>query len=276
MKKEKLLKEARKVVRALQKLPEVKAVGLYGSLGRGYADRFTKEFDIFVLCRDFPSKKSRKAALGPVIEKWRSEYERHHQVDVYDTPGIKDCACWYLKVPEVQHMVDCFKAKRPPHHDLVNYIANGKVLWDPKGLLKGWKRVFARYPDWLRKEKMGMLTGIFRFTRGEVVRTALARGNVNYLQVRLAEVKNMLDEVVYALNRTYYAWGSISGKWSFKDYRKFRLLPRGWFTQLARFNDLRGSSLRQRIRVLDRLAEGTLRIVKREMPGLDIRTKDFD
>ena len=276
MKRENLLREARKVVRAVQKLPQVKAVGLYGSLGKGYSDRFTKEFDLFVLCQDFPKLSARKKAMLPVVSHWDTAYEKFHQLDVYDMPGIKGCVCWYLKIPEVESQIRSFKSKRPPHWDLVNYIVNGRALWDPKGLLRKWKKQMSRYPEWLRKERVGMLTGVFRFTRGDIQRVALARNNTNYLQTRLPEVKNMLDEVVYALNRTYYAWGTISGKWAFRDYKTFRLLPRDWFSQLDKFNDPRGLPVKKRIQILDHLAEETLQIVKKNMPGLSIKTEGFD
>lgn len=260
-------REVTKVVNVLKKSKNVKAIGLYGSLGTGFADRFTDDFDIIVFCRRIPPIKWREKMLKPVVKKIYRAYSVAKIVDIFDIGNLEG-GIWYKKVSEIKNYIKLFKNGSHFVDDLSNFIYYSKSLYDPNKLIRGWKKTMKKYPNWLRKREISLLTGIFRFTRGGLVEKALKRKNINYLNNRMAEVKTWVEKVVFALNKTYY-----NGKWASKFYPKFKLLPKDFIKKINRFNDARGINLKEKVKILDHLASEIHEIVKKEIPNLEIRTK---
>jgi len=261
-------KDVTKVVNVLKKLKDVKAIGLYGSIAMGFADEYTRDFDMIVFCDKFPNKKVREKILKSVVKKWHSAYTVWEFIDVFDTEKHKDCIIQYRKVNQFEDKIKNFKEKLWFDEELSVFVIYTKSLYDPKGLLKKWKRITKKYPDWFRRHTLGLLTGIFRFTRSDTIKKELKRGDINFLNDRVANVKNMLDGVVFALNKTYYY-----PKWAFKFYPKFKLLPKDFISKLDRFNKIEGISLKEKIEIIDHLAQEVYEIAKKEIPDLNIITK---
>ncbi len=263
----KIPKEVTEVVNVLKKSKNIKAIGLYGSLGTGFADKFTDDFDIVVFCRRIPSRKWREKVLKPVIKKMHSAYSIAKIIDIFDIGNLEG-GIWYKKVSEIKNYIKLFKKGMHFVDDLGTFIHYSKPLYDPDILIRNWKKTIRKYPDWLRKREISLLTGTFRFTRGGLVEKALERKNINYLNNRMAEIKTWIEKVVFALNKTYY-----NGKWASKFYSKFKLLPKDFIKKLNRFNNLKGISLKEKVKILDHLASEIYEITKKEIPDLEIRIK---
>lgn len=261
-------KEATKVVNALKKLKSVKAIGLYGSIAMGFADKYTEDMDFIVLCDKIPNVKDRERTLKPIIKKWYPAYDVWKFIDVFDIKERKECTVFYRTLDEFENYVKRFKEKNRLEGEVTTFIIYGKSLYDPKGFLKKWKSMTRRYPEWLRRNIVGLLTGVFRFTRSGVIEKELKRKNISYINDRIATIKNMLDEVVFALNKTYSC-----PKWAFKFYPKLKLLPKDFFKKMNRFNSIEGISLKEKIKIIDHLAYEIYKIAKKEIPDLKIRTK---
>lgn len=265
--KVKIPKEVTRVVNVLKKSKNVKAIGLYGSFGVGFADKFTDDFDMVVFCTRIPSRKWREKTLKPVIKKMYSGYSITRIVDIFDI-GDLEGGIWYKKVSEIKNYIKLFKKELHFVDDLATFIHYSKSLYDSNKLIRNWKKTIRKYPDWLRKREIGLLVGTFRLTRGVLVEKALKRKNINYLNNRIAEIKTWIEKVVFALNKTYY-----NGKWASKFYPEFKLLPKDFFKKLKKFNDPNGISLKEKVKILDHLASEIYEIVKKEIPDLKIRTE---
>jgi len=261
-------KEAIKVVKTLKKLKNVKAIGLYGSIAMGFADKYTEDMDFIVFCDKTPNVKDRERILKPIVKKWYSAYDVWKFIDVFDIKERKECTVFYRTLDEFENYVKRFKEKNRLEGEFTTFIIYGKSLYDPKGFLKKWKKMTIKYPEWLRRNIVGLLNGIFRFTRGGVIEKELKRGNINYVNDKIATIKNMLDEVIFALNKTYSC-----SKWAFKFYPKFKLLPKDYMKKMDKFNNIKGIELKEKIKIIDHLAYEVYKIAKKEIPDLKIRTK---
>jgi hypothetical protein len=259
-----------RIARVLYKnFDEVKAISLYGSHGYGYADRHTDDFDLAAFAEPIPSKKERNKVLKPLIKRRNSIYDIFPQLDVFDAGKYKDSCIWWTEVNTVNNWKRDFQEKRDVNPQMVDYIYRAKILYDPEKLLKDIKEAMKDYPDELRKKEISKLNAVFRLTRGEVLRKEQARGNWNYLNSKLAQETQTLQSVAYALNREYWS----SSKWSFRDYEKFRILPKDYLKGLEILNGPEGAGFQEKIKVLDHLAEEVLKIAKKEVPGAKVRTK---
>lgn len=259
-----------KIARALYKnFDEVKAISLYGSYAYGYNDRHTDDFDLAAFAEQIPPRKERNKALKPFIKRRNSIYDIFPQIDVFDAGKHRDSCVWWTEVNAVKNWMKDFEKKSDLNPQLVDYVYRAKILYDPENLLKDIKEAMKQYPDELRKKEIAKLNAVFRLTRGEVLEKEQIRGNWNYLNWKLAQETQTIQSAVYALNREYWS----SSKWSFRDYEKFRILPKDFLKGLEILNGPEGASFQEKIKVLDRLAEEILRIAKKEVPGARVRTK---
>jgi hypothetical protein len=167
--------------------------------------------------------------------------------------------------------MNSFKKEVAPwqlHHG----IALCKPLYDPDGMIKKWKKILYPYPEWLRELKCKTLNFIFRHTRSDMIRRELKRGNDLYLRFRFWDSLQMVNEIIYALNREYYGWGG-STKWMFKDLERFKALPPGFRKKIETITKFDGSDMRDRYKFLDSINMDLLKIVKKEYPKMEIKTE---
>jgi len=55
--------------------------------------------------------------------------------------------------------------------------------------IQNWKRKMKKYPNLVRKQEVGLLTAIFRFTRSNELKKESKRKNINLLNDRVASMK---------------------------------------------------------------------------------------
>lgn len=259
-------KEVTEVIKVLKKLKNIKAISLIGSWALGFADEYTNDFEMMTFCDEIPRKEMRKRLLKSVIKKWNSAYVSE-KFDVFDIGKLKDCSIKYEKVEVFKYFIKEFEEEKECHEPLMD-IFYSKPLYDPEKILKKWKNIIKKYPDWFRISCVRNLTAIFRLTRSGLIEKEMKRRNINFLNDKVAQAKTMLEKVVFALNRTYF-----HPKWTFKFYRSFKLLPKDFIEELNKFNDPRGISLKEKIKILDHLASEVYELAKREIPSLIVMTK---
>ncbi len=148
-----------------------------------------------------------------------------------------------------------------------------KPLYDPRRFIEKLKLDMKKYPKWLRKREFLKLNGVFRFTRSDLIKRELERGNEIFLHYKTAEIKTWLDSVLYALNKNY--WSPASNKWAFKDFEKFKIIPKDYIKKSKLFSNSKGMKLEEKIKILDDLAWEVYKMIKKHIPTAKIMTK-FD
>ena len=264
-----ITKRAMMVVNALKELKEIKTIYLVGSLALGYSDKYTKDFDLIALCDKIPKKEKRREFLKKIIKTWKPAYDSH-SIDVFDIDELKDCSVFYFQIKRYKYFLKEFKKNEQMFDDLAQ-IFYCKPLYDSGEFIKKLKLDMKKYPNWLRKREFLKLNGIFRFTRSGLIERELKRGNEIFLHYKTAEIKTWLDSVLYALNKKY--WSPASNKWAFKDYKKFKIIPKNYIKESRLFS--KSMSFEEKIKILDDLAWEVYKLVKKHVPKAKIMTK-FD
>ncbi len=151
---------------------------------------------------------------------------------------------------------------------LITFVWYSKPIYDPKNLIKKWKKELSKYPNQFRKGKLEYLTAIFNFAKNYEV--YLKRKNFIYVSYRTEELKEILIEAIYALNKRY----PIS-KWFFRDIKNLKLKPKNCIKRLEEFSLLgnKEKDLKKKLKILNSLALETYKIAKKEIPNLKVRTE---
>jgi predicted nucleotidyltransferase len=271
-----ILEEANKVVKLLQKLKEVKAITLFGSLARGYVDEFTHDFDMVAFAREIPEESKRKDVLNKVVKNWRFYNTRLIQ-DAFDLNSLTGCTIHWVKIKDAEEWINDFKEglkpypRLVPHPWLIDFVIYGKILHDPLKLIEKWKEEFKEYPEWLKRNECSLLNEIFRFTRSKFIERELKRNNLIFLENKFSQVKNMIIRVVYALNEVY--WCMTAEKWFFKEAKSFKLLPENFIERMEGLSKLSILEWEKKRDIIDELANEIFEQVKKILPDLKIRNE---
>jgi hypothetical protein len=103
------------------------------------------------------------------------------------------------------------------------------ALWDPDGIVAGWKTMVALYPQRFRTNVLHECLFEARFRLKDVRRGSDLR-DIPLLHAGLSEVALCLLRVVFALNREWFP----GMKSAATTARRFTVLPNGWIEELER------------------------------------------
>lgn len=248
-----LIKKSFPVIENLKKLKNVKAIALYGSVGKGYADKFS-DVDIVCFCDKIPDKNQRKKFYKRI-----SLYERTvGDIDTLKFNGIT-IGIYYREVGDIDAKVRQMFSEKLGwfERDISIILSDIKIIHDPEKIIKKWKQKIKRYPQWLKKENVNKLCLVQ--TGFEDILKGLRRKNFFLVDTGVQRCLDTLFHVLYALNGKYYS----SPKWIFQDIKKFKVLPKNCINRIRKIMKLNNrDELDKKVKMINLLFLDTLQLCK--------------
>jgi len=227
-----LIKESEPIITELKKLHIAKAITFYGSIGAGYADKFS-DIDIMVFCTKLPSKNDAKKFYKNLgIELWPSLPPFAQGF----TWKNRDWTVWFALIKTIEHDLKSFLKDKNSwfENEIANYLDKAIAFWDPYHLVNRWKKRIKKYPKWLKELNFQKIA--YGYGRFEKMYKGLQRNNYLLVEDSInSAIKNVMN-CVFALNDKYF-WSS---EWFYKDIEKFKILPQNC---LERLNDVSNPKL---------------------------------
>ena len=207
---------ARRVASALEKLPEVIGVYVFGSAATGYADEYS-DVDIGVVCKhEVPTLSARQEALSSIGTEWRFDDDTWSSplFEAYDSSGIVDgitVEVHYNTPALVSEVLDTVIAKgalaterfpsRP--YRLGALIQRAWVILDREGMFPLWRKQVQNYPLALKQNILRHYLPLLKDCVDELNRTT--RRHLGPLMVNFFLFHGMqaLYSLIFALNETY-------------------------------------------------------------------------
>jgi len=253
---QKLIRISQPLIQELKKLSEIKAIVFYGSLGSGYADKYS-DIDILCYCTRIPKPQIRVDLLRKLKVK-KKNYVTNVNVFWFKN---KDFTLWFKPIKEIQILLNRFSKKDSwCQNDIDTYIDKTKIIYDPKGLLKKWKNKI-KYPEWMQKRIINdiqFIHSIFEFSE-----KAVERKNYVWIDKLLEDRIEVLIKIIYSLNKEYYS----TQKWFFKDIKKFKIKPKNCLNRIKKIKNLDNrKQLIKKLTLLNNFCEDLYKLCKRKYP----------
>ena len=261
-----LLGKMRPVIDELKKFNELKAIGIYGSVGAGWADKWSDDIDIVCFCSNVPNYNKRQKMLLKLGAKpskcWGT-------ADLFEFAGVNHCSIQYKTVSEIDFKVRELITKAAQWHEreLAIYFNALRILYDPSGLIRKWNRRLVKYPRLLRDNNLEKISTVLSGL--EQIKKGLQRHDWFQVDMGLQNCTDNLLIPLYALNRKYFA----TPKWIFKEATRFRTVPKGLLDKLKGMAALNS---REQIALKARMIFNAFRLLypacKRANPKLTVRS----
>ena len=255
---------AQKIAPLYSAYPNVRAITVAGSVGRGWADEWS-DIELTVYWNAPPTDAERMAPIeklgGSVLEyfpfepdEWEESYllgDVKMELNHYLVPTIEQC------IQDVMEQFDPTIYKQLRLAEI-----QGSIPLYRGELVEQWRTHIADYPDELARR---IIKGDIEFGGWNGVEMMFARGDLLLAYDLLVKVQKQVMTVLLALNRTYI--GHPRGKWlqHFADgmqYKPARLAERMLYTLRA------GSE--EGVREMDGVIEETFALVEQQFPEMDL------
>lgn len=245
LKPEKAKRIAKKIASKLTEIKDVKAVGIYGSFAKGYADKFTNDVDLVVFCERIPEKEKRDDKLKELDAKiLRNDVFLYEEVEI---------TIFYKTIEDANRWIKSFRNWEGFGNDIAVFIENMIPVSDAGGIIGKLKKD-STYTDKLRKKIFEQR--FYALSRAKfLLENPLKRNNAIFISQKLNESFAAYCNLLYSLNKKYFS----DTKWINRDLENFRLKPKNCFERLEEFSLLgcgkRG--IRRKMEILKSLAEET-------------------
>lgn len=257
-------KEARKISGLLGTLDSVVAVGSFGSLFTKNLKSEPRDIDLAIFCSKIPEKSTLRKCLKPVVKEWWSGWNPIETRAAFTSRNDSQVDLALINIKFIERKLDEFKMKTPPHWQLVSSVYYSKPLYDPKGIIKKYRKEMIPFPSWLRVHFRNSIGTTYFFKESEWIKGELEKGNKTLVNYRLVMMKEELDHLLFAINRKYY----FHPKNVEREYKTFKLVPKNHAKLSDAFADIRGVSLRKRIEILYQMAKGMEKLIRKHAPEL--------
>ena len=213
------------------------AVALAGSRGKGRADA-QSDYDFRVYAHSYRGPDIRTTAQWQRFEDARRHWEgRGYRMDgvwMRSYAGVQqDLAAWISGVP----VPKSFEWTIWGYH-LPTDLANQQVLFDPEGLLAGWKVELACYPEALRDAMLRHYRAILGYWATDYhYQSKVDRLDLVFLVGLSGKLANAILQVVFAFNRVYYPGDG----WNLPMAAELERLPPDFVARMTRMLDPGGS-----------------------------------
>lgn len=260
LKPKKAKRIAKKVASKLAEIKDVKAVGIYGSFAKGYADKFTNDVDLVAFCKKIPKKTAKESKLKEAGAEIIRGSPSVDSVLFHET----EITIFYKTAKDARKWINHFKNWDFNESNIAVFIENMIPAADSEEFTKKLKKNIS-YTNEMR-------TKAFEWHFYAIARTKfllenpLKRGNIVFINQKLNESFRSCCKLLYALNKRYFS----DTKWINKDLEKFRLKPKSCLDRLEEFSLLGcgRSGIKRKLEILKSLAEETGTIA--ENIGIDV------
>jgi hypothetical protein len=180
------------------------AVALAGSRGKGWSDA-QSDFDFRVYADAYRGPEVRQTAawrrFDAALQSWQAEGIRMDGVWMRRYAGVqRDLDSWLagIVVPK------SFEWTIWGYH-LPTDLVSQQIIADPSGLLAGWKRQLAQYPEALRASVLSQYMDILRYwARDYHYESKVVRRDLVFLVGLTGKLANAILQTVFAFNRVYF------------------------------------------------------------------------
>jgi hypothetical protein len=226
------------LIEAVANLNHVAAIGQSGSGTLPVAAEC--DVDVFVFCEQIPSEAQRKSmlrALGDVacdiaVGALHSAY--WGEGDSLRLCGMEVWLLYFQRDAQETYMRQVLDGLHPQRVELYFYptgrlatLLGMTALYDPRGVLAGYRALLATYPDTLRHALLACHVPALADT--EDLCRAISRGDVLFFHFALELAVDHFLQALFALNRCYFP----SRKRTMAHAARFALRPEGLEARLA-------------------------------------------
>ncbi|UCC91201.1 MAG: hypothetical protein JSV39_02690 [Candidatus Aenigmatarchaeota archaeon] len=257
-------KESRKISGLLGTLDSVVAIASFGSLFIKNLKSEPRDIDLAIFCSKIPKKSTLRKCLKPVVKEWWSDWDPIETRAAFTSRNDNQVDLALISIKFIERKLDDFKMKTPPHWQLVSSVYYSKTLYDPKAIIKKYRKEMTPFPSWLRIHFRNSIGTTYFFMESEWIKGELEKGNKTLVNYRLVMMKEELDHLLFAVNRKYY----FHPKHVEREYKTLKLIPKNYAKLSDAFSDTRGVSLKKRIEILYKMARGLERVIKSKAPEL--------
>ena len=248
---------------------------IYGSVGYElgtrlqFADKYTHDLDLMLVCEETPSIEERNKILEKIGTLRKEYHQLNPDIDVYDVgrENLKEVSIMYVPKSVIRNRLETFQHGffDPDFYDQLALIYFGHLVYD-EGLGKKIKTM--DYPEELRKRECFWIEPVLNFTR-EFFPKTVERRAYDFAWRSLIERRLLLDRVVFALAKLPFGKSLI--KWLPKFYQlsSFDYLPSEFRKLTEDFSDPHGD-LKEKVEILDKMGEILLPIIRKELPNLEL------
>ena len=246
----------------------VKAIVIAGSVGRGFADKYS-DVDLTVYVSKIPPKTKRKKLWGCFDIK-----RDDHPFDLIDilTVHNKKVEIMYESFNSMGKKINVFKeGNRWVMDDLATDVINTKILYDPKNLIKNWRKERKKYPDKVGEDIIRELQGVASiFNR---LKNPVLRKDWVYVNFGVEEGLKRLWLSWFALNKIPE---EKAPKWAKQKLKKIKIKPKNVYKKLEEISKLGNekNGFEKKLKLLSDLCLETLRLCKKYYPKIKFE-EDF-
>ncbi|MDJ0693803.1 nucleotidyltransferase domain-containing protein [Mastigocoleus sp. MO_188.B34] len=249
-------------------IPQVRAIGIAGSVARGEADAYS-DIDMSIYYEELPKEKELKLAYkqnqGTDYRVYDDEHEDGALVEQYFVQGIK-CDFGHVTIERFEGDIKKLLEECHPENIMLK-VLEGIVDMVPlhgAELIEQWKAKVANYPDRLAQ---AMVKKHMQFRPLWVLNNyAIKRGDVLFLANELQQAVKKIIGVLLGLNRFYHPVNSAPFKGIDKLINKMTIAPPNLSFRLKQILQ---EEPKTAVNQLDELIEETFTLVEKHMPQVD-------
>ena len=208
-------------------IPQVKAIGIAGSVARGEADAYS-DIDMSIYCKELPTEEELKLAYkqnqGTDYRVYADEHEDGALVEQYFVQRIK-CDFGHVTIERFEDDIKKLLEEYDPNNIMLK-VLEGIVDMVPlygDQLIEQWKVKVANYPDRLAQ---AMVRKNLQFRPLWVLKNyGVKRGDVLFLTDELQQAVKKIIGVILGLNRFYHPVNSAPFKGIDNLINKMTIVP---------------------------------------------------
>jgi predicted nucleotidyltransferase len=249
-------------------IPNVRAIGIAGSVARRQADAYS-DIDMSIYYKELPSDEELKAAYqqnqGLDHRVYFDERESGALVEQYFVQGIK-CDLAHLTVKRFECDIEMLLEECDPDNPLLKVLEGIVDMVPLQGaeLIEQWKSKVANYPD---KLAQAMVRKHLNFRPLWLLKNyGIERDDVLFVHEELIVATKNIIGVLLGLNRFYHPINAAPFKGMDKFIQKMSIAPHDLATRLKQiFREEPNIAIKQ----LGELIEETFDLVEKQMPEVD-------
>lgn len=256
--------EAGEIAKVLGAIDSVVAVASFGSLFMKKLCSEPGDADLVLFCSKIPRKSCLKKCLKPFIKEWANGFDPIEDRAAFISNNLTHIDIALINIKLIEKKLEDFEMKVPPDMQLVSFVYNAKPLYDPKDVIRKYRKRMTPFPSWLRKYYRNSIGTVYFFKESDWIKKEMEKGNKTLINFRLVKMKEELDQLLFAINRRYY----YHPKWVEREYARLKLIPKGYVKKSDEFANTKGVSLSKRVEILYEMAKGLEKLIRRHAPEL--------